>query len=165
MTTKSRYQELKNNGICTQCASKEARTGKTKCQKCVDYNKLNTEAKKGLPCSTCKQNPRPSFSNRCKECARLYGRVWYRKQKQTTLEYYGGKCVCCGEDNEKFLTIDHVYNDGFEYRKKMTHKIWRWAINNNFPDTLQILCWNCNMGKAHNNGVCPHKDVVKLEMD
>ena len=27
------------------------------------------------------------------------------------LAYYGNKCICCGEIEPKFLTIDHVLND------------------------------------------------------
>ena len=25
------------------------------------------------------------------------------------------------------------------------------------PDTIQILCFNCNCGRARNGGICPHE--------
>jgi hypothetical protein len=72
---------------------------------------------------------------------------------------YGGKCACCGETNLMFLTLDHVNNDGKEYRKhsKDRYKEYRRAIEDNYPDNLQVLCYNCNCGKSRNGGICPHK--------
>jgi hypothetical protein len=83
------------------------------------------------------------------------------KQKKTVFDYYGNKCNCCGENNIKFLSIDHINNDGYKERKGRggsSDQIHRNIIKNNFPDTYQILCFNCNLGKARNNGVCPHID-------
>lgn len=48
-------------------------------------------------------------------------------------------------------------------RKKLggnSGRFYEWIIRNNFPKDLQILCWNCNMGKNVNKGVCPHKVVI-----
>lgn len=72
---------------------------------------------------------------------------------------YGDRCVCCGESNPLFLTLDHVENDGHKVRVQqgVSSRLYRWAIQNGFPDSLQLLCYNCNMGKARNGGVCPHK--------
>lgn len=97
---------------------------------------------------------------------------WYRdnalrlkdyrqEQKQIVYDHYGNKCACCGESNQKFLSIDHVNNDGHKERKGKggsSDRIIRNIIKTNFPDTYQILCFNCNLGKARNNGVCPHID-------
>ncbi len=97
-------------------------------------------------------------------------RAWTNKGahnlKIKLLEHYGSKCACCGEENIKFLTLDHINNDGAEHRRRVCGKnigsstnIYRWVINNNFPDGFQILCYNCNLGRAHNNGICPHKEI------
>ena len=68
-------------------------------------------------------------------------------------------CACCGQKGLQFLTIDHVNNDGHEHRKKVgVANLPIWLKNNNYPDGFQILCWNCNMAKARNKGICPHKD-------
>jgi hypothetical protein len=89
--------------------------------------------------------------------------------KKEIFEHYGGtppKCACCGETIPEFLTIDHVNNDGSNHRREVfgrktrgdSLKFYMWIVNNNFPDTLQILCMNCNWGKRL-NGICPHKTI------
>jgi hypothetical protein len=80
------------------------------------------------------------------------------KYKTEVLNYYGAKCNCCGENEEIFLTLDHIQGDGNKHRKtlKKLVSMWRWIIINNYPSTFQILCFNCNSGKAINDGVCPH---------
>lgn len=81
--------------------------------------------------------------------------------KSKAIEVFGGRCTCCGEANECFLTLDHVNNDGNEHRKivnKIAFGIYGWLERNGYPkDGLQLLCWNCNMAKRANGGVCPHK--------
>lgn len=81
--------------------------------------------------------------------------------RKIVLEHYGNKCVCCGEKETKFLTIDHINNDGGKFRKKRHTRggtgDYYWFIKNNFPKDLQVLCWNCNMAKAR-YGLCPHKE-------
>lgn len=78
---------------------------------------------------------------------------------------YGGyRCACCGETESKFLTIDHIYNDGAkhkrEHRLRTGEQMYRWLIRNRYPKGFQILCMNCNWGKRNNNGVCPHSGKV-----
>ena len=43
----------------------------------------------------------------------------------------------------------------------MAGHIWTWIKNNNYPERLQTLCFNCNMAKAH-NGYCPHETYYHL---
>lgn len=83
--------------------------------------------------------------------------------KERVYQAYGGYvCACCGETEPAFLSIDHVNNDGYKQRKKGIQgsggRIYRWLISNNFPPGYQVLCMNCQHGKARNNGVCPHKE-------
>ena len=71
-------------------------------------------------------------------------------------EKYGRICACCGETDERCLTIDHVRNNGGEERKKMSGPaILKKAINNVDFTQYQILCWNCQIRKLYNGGVCP----------
>lgn len=111
--------------------------------------------------------------NQNKEHYRTYKAEWYKSKaeelkerrlfdKKIVYEAYGNKCSCCGENNIKFLSIDHVNNDGYKERKGRggsSDQIMRNIIKNNFPNTYQLLCFNCNLGKARNSGVCPHKDI------
>lgn len=85
-------------------------------------------------------------------------------------EHYGRECACCGETDPLFLTIDHINNDGAAHRREMGYKngyrytlastdLHCWIRANGFPDTFQVLCFNCNCGKARNHGICPHRET------
>lgn len=92
-------------------------------------------------------------------------RKWRAKLQKTVYEHYGGspcKCNCCGESEYKFLTLDHINNDGWKDKKKglVSTRLWKWIIDNNFPKEFQILCANCNFGKSRNGGICPHQDTM-----
>lgn len=82
-----------------------------------------------------------------------------RKLKDAAYVAYGGyECKCCGETMEAFLSLDHVNNDGNEHRKIMDRrKLYKWLMRQGYPDGFQVLCMNCNFGKARNGGICPHK--------
>lgn len=81
--------------------------------------------------------------------------------RKLVLDAYGGCCVCCGESNYGFLTIDHEAGGGRAHRKALNrtggHNFCYWLIQNNYPPGFRILCWNCNSGRACNNGICPHE--------
>jgi hypothetical protein len=75
---------------------------------------------------------------------------------------YGGKCVCCGESGIDFLSIDHINNDGAKHRRSVGCSgggtFYRWLQKQGYPkEDFQILCYNCNLAKAHCGGVCPHQ--------
>ena len=82
--------------------------------------------------------------------------------KDTVIAHYGGKCGCCGEPNPKFLTIDHINNDGAMQRSGrggQSRGIYAWIVRNGFPTTLRLLCYNCNCGRDKNGGICPHEEI------
>lgn len=84
-----------------------------------------------------------------------------RLRMAVLLHYSGGslQCACCSEDNIRFLTVDHSNGGGNKHRKEIGRgNIYYWIIKNNFPDGFGILCFNCNMGRSQNDGVCPHKN-------
>jgi len=80
------------------------------------------------------------------------------KIRLEVIKYYGGKCICCGEDCMEFLTIDHIKGEGRKHRRSLggANRFYNWLRKNNFPKGFQVLCMNCNWGKRMNNGVCPH---------
>jgi len=89
----------------------------------------------------------------------------YRLRK-TVIEMYGPNCVCCGEDEPMFLDLDHVNNDGILDRKRIGNSstaIYREATKCYDPTKYQILCANCNVGRARNHNVCPHTMIVPLD--
>lgn len=94
---------------------------------------------------------------------REYLRQFTINLKLEVLIHYGGsppRCACCGETTFEFLTIDHINNDGAKHRKLINRKgfgFYLWLRKNGFPEGFQVLCMNCNWGRAHNKGICPHK--------
>lgn len=81
-------------------------------------------------------------------------------RKIAVLEHYGKSCACCGESNSKLLTVDHIVPiGGTKARVEAGHRcIVDWLVTHDFPEGFQILCWNCNIGRYHNGGICPHKE-------
>lgn len=82
--------------------------------------------------------------------------------KLKILSHYGNKCFCCKEDKIKLLTVDHIENNGREHgNSKRRYKgaiLYLHLIKLNYPKGIQILCFNCNIGRRNNNNICPHKD-------
>lgn len=120
------------------------------------------------------------------EKSREYSLRYYRRNREHNIEKnkqyidnlrkevytaYGSICKCCGETNMKFLTLDHVNNNGKQHRISLVGKnrggmyeTLKWAKENGYPNCLQLACYNCNMGKARNKGVCPHKEQVSTNV-
>lgn len=106
-----------------------------------------------------------------KEKSNIKSKARYHRLKQLVIAAYGGpRCACCGVHHEEFLTIDHVNNDGKEHRSLLsggdpdgnlhgnTGRLFAWLRSHNYPEGFQILCYNCNFGRAKNGGICPHKN-------
>jgi hypothetical protein len=120
----------------------------------------------------------------CKECQRKAARAWKQSNPErkragdkrysdrlrlaVLRAYCGGDpcCQCCGERHIEFLDLDHVKGDGAEHRKTLRRNgegqrgdnrpVYRWARDNSYPDTLQVLCHNCNRARFR-YGRCPHE--------
>lgn len=92
------------------------------------------------------ENKRWRENNRelANERSKISKKKYEDKCKKLVLEHYGKKCVCCGENNESVLSIDHINGGGREHRKEVGRKIYVWLFINNFPDGFQTLCFNCN---------------------
>ena len=72
----------------------------------------------------------------------------------------GGKCVCCGENNFAFLTIDHIFNDGAKERQNIqTITLYLKILNNKVDRSrYRLMCYNCNCARRH--GPCPHESEL-----
>lgn len=155
-TARLKREKRKEEGLCSTC-------GKDK------------QGETTLQCIACKARTR-DYSNKRIGLHRELGtereyrdrlcesrRKSVRKLKTQVYAAYGNECVCCGEKDKRFLTVDHVNNDGGQHRRelgKTTDSLLTWAKRNGFPETLQLMCWNCNLGKAI-YGSCPH--TIPLE--
>lgn len=82
--------------------------------------------------------------------------------KLEIIDAYGGPiCKCCGYLGVDFLSIDHIKGNGTQHRREIGVSsgdgFYKWLKKNNFPSGFQVLCYSCNLAKAHNNNVCPHQ--------
>ena len=90
-----------------------------------------------------------------------------RELKREIMLRYGGKCICCEIDDVRFLSLDHVNNDGYLERAGKKNRpsgyfMYKRIVTAGYPTTLQVMCFNCNIGRQHNGGECPHKTYVSL---
>lgn len=132
---------------------------------CRKWRKKNPKKSRAIKARWRKKNPGKIQELR---------RAWYRKHRQRHVEYardsrrrlsyavfkiYGGKCACCGERELRFLTLDHVKNNGGQERRHglKNNQLYRLIRNTGKRMAgIQVLCANCNLGKQWNAGVCPH---------
>jgi 5-methylcytosine-specific restriction endonuclease McrA len=82
-----------------------------------------------------------------------------RAAKLEGIGAYGGKCVCCGEDQIEFLTLDHINGRTDEPYKITGQKAWARLKARGWPkNNYQLLCFNCNCAKGV-YGQCPHQSL------
>jgi hypothetical protein len=80
--------------------------------------------------------------------------------KYEVLSHYSGeqpKCIRCNFTDIRALSLDHIFNDGAEERRRISKNtnskvssgsgFYQWVIKNNFPNRYQVLCMNCNLIK------------------
>jgi len=80
--------------------------------------------------------------------------------RRRLIEFYGGKCNCCGEAQYKFLGLDHLLGGGGKERRiRSTEQTSRMILDGRLPkDQYQLLCHNCNLANGF-YGLCPHKEL------
>jgi hypothetical protein len=70
--------------------------------------------------------------------------------------HYGESCTCCGTTDD--LAIDHVNGDGKEQRialfglNPVSGRMYRWIIEQGFPEGFQTMCRPCNTSKGVGSG-------------
>lgn len=140
------------------------KTGPKRCSRCDSpgpfYKDKSTGSGKSSWCVAC-----------CKDKAKraAASRVKYNKRvrMEALREYCGGepRCQCelCPLNTTgvhlDFLTFDHIGGGGNEHRKQIgasSTKFVLWLRDNNYPDSIRVLCMNCNWASRH-SGVCPHE--------
>ncbi len=109
----------------------------------------------------------------CKERSRIAAKASYHRNPERYRErarlqrarfkvqafaHYGNVCACCGESDERFLTIDHIHGGGMAHRRTLGGKsLHQWLVENNFPTGFQTLCQNCNFAKG-TQAYCVHNE-------
>lgn len=141
---KIRRQKFKSMGVCTYCGKNPPAQYKTRCAACI----------KKLWKPHTREHDKSAYSE------------YTHRLKLAAYNAYGGAiCNCCGDTEYRFLTIDHINNDGAQHRKSIDPKsnkgssaIYKWLKKNGYPPGFQVLCMSCNFGKYTNKGACPHQD-------
>lgn len=122
-----------------------------------------------IACLACAEARRVSGRlcyRRARQTVSLKNRRYYEQQKAVVFDHYGRVCVCCGENNPTFLTLDHINNDGYRMRREgkwvTIRAIWKRAQAGDWPTDLQTLCANCQLGKVRGGGTCVHEAERRL---
>lgn len=99
---------------------------------------------------------------RMSEYRKKYHKTYSIEIKQEVFSHYCSgdiRCVQCGFQDIRALTIDHVLNDGAEERRKFSgsrrnfggSKLYAHLKKHNYPEGYQVLCFNCNVIKYRNH--------------
>lgn len=167
----------KELGLCISCGKPNPATTE-RCDKCTKkYSKTKSLSREQrIACGLCGQCGKGLLAENRKRCIICAHRTnkWYATSqtrlknivknqglKDKVVRHYGGKCNCCGEVERTFLAINHINGKGNNHRKQIGKSsgsaFYKWIIDQDFPDELQILCHNCNMSKHLLGGTCAHK--------
>lgn len=153
-------------GVCP-CGSSPV-DGKKACERCLARHRRagatqrSKRKARGGVCRWCPRPVTPGYGS-CERCRRGQlerAKRYNQSDREIVFARYGGRCECCGETTEKFLTLDHIDGDGTKHRRAIKRPgtgFYRWVRLNGFPDILRLLCWNCNCGRRMNGGICPHQ--------
>ena len=137
----------------------------THCKVEKKEEEFNWDKRRNSPRSWCKYCTVHFYDNKPerKKQKRLKTNERNRQLRLETLYHYSNglmKCSCCGESQERFLTLDHINNDGAEHRKIVGRGgVIKNVKREGYPEGLRVLCFNCNCGRAYNQGVCPHEEM------
>jgi hypothetical protein len=77
---------------------------------------------------------------------------------QTLYWYSNGqmKCECCGENDDRLLTIDHMRGGGKQHLiDKGNKNLYEILYYEKYPEGYRVLCHNCNKSYGQ-YGYCPH---------
>jgi hypothetical protein len=147
-------------GMCTFCGKRPPKIGKSRCSICnagraAYYHQRIKDNK--CPCGVTLVT-----GKRCSACLRKSQESHYAMVADV-IGYYGGKCACCGQSELIYLTIDHINGGGNAHAREIGRGValYRWLRRYGFPEGFQVLCANCNHGRARNGGICPHYGIIE----
>jgi len=166
LMTDNRRPLFKIKGLC-RCGHRPSK-GRKLCSRCRYQHLAQKQRRQKILegkslCIICGKNKPTKNKKYCETCAvqsKLRHQEWRRKLYDEVLAHYGNKCVCCGESNKAFLTLDHINNDGAAHRRQLKtkggYRFYRLMKTQGYPPILQVMCYNCNNAKRI-YGICPHQ--------
>jgi len=144
----------KSRGLCDKCGA-IPEPGRSRCGAC--QAEIAERERRRIEAGICRcGRPFEGGKKRCSVCnERVLAKI--RTLRASVVRGYGDQCICCGDNDPNVLELDHVKGDGNEQRRKLTPQgIYRWAVKNNFPASLQLLCANCHTAKTR-TGDCSYR--------
>ncbi len=87
-------------------------------------------------------------SDKCKDDykCRILGPFYAFKRKLAVVDYLGGQCVNCGNDDHKVLQINHIKGGGRkEYKIKNYSKVCKEILETKREGEFDLRCANCNV--------------------
>jgi hypothetical protein len=79
-----------------------------------------------------------------------------REARAEGIAHYGGKCICCGEARNEFLTMEHKNGRNADKPRYTGVKAWLKAKWDGWPEDITLMCFNCNCARGA-YGYCPHE--------
>lgn len=166
-----RYNRTKERNLCVWCFTKPVEGGYHLCAECRaksrDYRYNMSPEQKTRAYQKTREwiKTQPNYYRKMHERTR-------DKLRRQVFEHYGNQCACCGLDDWRFMTIDHIGGGGNKHRRATFNgklvagmDLYRWLRKNNYPDGFQLLCYNCNCAQSRFGGVCPHQsDKIETEV-
>ena len=112
----------------------------------------------------------PNGQQGCRQCRRQAGNTFSRKHpyrerdrkrqlRMSVIQAYGAQCVCCGEKEYAFLSIDHIGGKVSEGKRRKSDMLCSWLRAHSYPAGYRVLCHNCNQAIGY-YGTCPHIEEV-----
>lgn len=140
-----------------------ARCGESKTPS--EFSRRKDEGTRGYTswCINCRRARSAEYKEANREKIRANQLARHHKNRRRCIEHYSAgrnTCACCGEAVYGFLTIDHINNDGAAHRKAIGTNLYSHLVARGFPEGFQVLCFNCNLGRAANKGTCPHEELA-----
>jgi hypothetical protein len=158
---KVRYDARKALGACVRCGIAPAIRNETQCTACKADTQDYVRARRTAPeVQARRRQVNRDWVDRNRERRRQTSRARDQCVRDETLQRYGAVCQCCGETQRQFLTLDHINGGGNTHRRSLFNgktiggiAFYRRLRAQGYPDGFQVLCWNCNMARAH-YGTC-----------
>ena len=158
--TKAMWQRRKDAGLCWNCGRRAPAPKRSWCTNCrAAKDRKRRQRERAGFCNQCLVHPVHGELKTCNGCRATQKRARDKLRDQAFAAYGGYVCVCCGETQPLFLSLDHVDGGGAGHRKLLGggNVVFADLRRKGFPSGFQVLCRNCNGGKYANGGVCPHR--------
>jgi len=139
------FETIKNRKYCNDCLP--------------HHTKLCYVSQEKRPCSCCGKEVN-GHDHLCKECRRIYQKLYVRNLLKWVIDKLGKKCnkcgltfdYCCfdfhhldnGKSWSKFQNKENQSNQNVNVSSLKIKELGKWRRENKIPDDVILLCSNCH---------------------